>query len=681
MKVWTLATLCGVLLLAGGHDHRLSAAQANLAITPGELIIDPPTLINLGFEWLVDGDTNHTATVEVSYRKTGETTWRAGLPMLRLDGERIKSGRQIDVIVPNMFAGSILDLEPDTSYEAQFVMRDADGVVGEARKIVTVRTRREPTPAGDGRVFHVYPHGFTGEKLQPSFEGLLCAYNLSCSGTDYATTGRPRVRPGDTLLVHAGLYKYNRYVYTTTPSINSTQPLDGTYYLTADGTEDRPIAIKAAGDGEVIFDGNGNFALFDVRAADYTYFEGITFRNTDYAILAGTQFLIGSKGLTVKRSRFENVGAGVWTNYSGSSNFYIADNVFIGKDDPNRVIGWSGAMWQPFNGVDGQTFPPAMPSYVAVKVYGPGHVIAHNDISHFHDGIDVETYGNPDGSAAEGGPAYPPRDMWHLRPVSIDFYNNHLTNFHDNAIEIDGSMHNIRVMRNLMLNSASHAFCNQPSMGGPTYWIRNIAYHLPGGALRLTGGSSGIFFYNNTILGEATVSSGSNIHFRNNLILGEQSSPAIFTINTLTNYSSSDYNGFRPNAGAPFSFAWNSPPAGTRADYNTLVAAPADRVPLDVRQFQTLADYARATGQDGRSVLVDYDVFVKVPMLNAQDRATVQTVHKAENVDFRLRQGSAAVDKGVALPNVTDGHNGQAPDLGALELGQSMPVYGPRPMR
>ena len=100
-------------------------------------------------------------------------------------------------------------------------------------------------------------------------------------------------------------------------------------------------------------------------------------------------------------------------------------------------------------------------------------------------------------------------------------------------------MHNIRVMRNLMLNSASHAFCNQPSMGGPTYWIRNIAYHLPGGAIRLTGGSAGVFFYNNTILvGDRPSSSSSNVHFRNNLILGEQSAPALFTINTLTNYSS-----------------------------------------------------------------------------------------------------------------------------------------------
>lgn len=66
--------------------------------------------------------------MEVSYRKVGETAWHDALPLLRLDGERVKSGRQIDVTVPNMFAGSILDFEPDTNYEAQFVLEDPDGV-------------------------------------------------------------------------------------------------------------------------------------------------------------------------------------------------------------------------------------------------------------------------------------------------------------------------------------------------------------------------------------------------------------------------------------------------------------------------------------------------------------------------------------------------------------------------
>ena len=104
-----------------------------------------------------------------------------------------------------------------------------------------------------GRTFHVYPHGFTGSKTEPAFEGLMCAYNQWCAGTDWATSGRPRVRPGDTIVVHAGLYQYNRYEYTNDAAVNRTTPLDGTYYLTADGTAEQPIAIVAAGDGDVDF--------------------------------------------------------------------------------------------------------------------------------------------------------------------------------------------------------------------------------------------------------------------------------------------------------------------------------------------------------------------------------------------------------------------------------------------
>jgi len=39
-------------------------------------------------------------------------------------------------------------------------------------------------------------------------------------------------------------------------------------------------------------------------------------------------------------------------------------------------------------------------------------------------------------------------------------------------------------------------------------------------------------------------------------------------------------------------------------------------------------------------------------------------------VDFRPKPGSVAIDRGVILPNITDGFAGSAPDLGALEFGQ-----------
>ena len=74
-------------------------------------------------------------------------------------------------------------------------------------------------------------------------------------------------------------------------------------------------------------------------------------------------------------------------------------------------------------------------------------------------------------------------------------------------------------------------------------------------------------------------------------------------------------------------------------------------------------------------------MFISVPALDARNVSTLQNIYDAEDLDFRLRPGSAAVDKGTVLPSVTDGFTGSAPDLGALEVGGAAPHYGPRGQR
>ena len=150
------------------------------------------------------------------------------------------------------------------------------------------------------------------------------------------------------------------------------------------------------------------------------------------------------------------------------------------------------------------------------------------------------------------------------------------------------------------------------------------------------------------------------------LALGRSESPEIFSIDTFTNYTSSDYNGFRPNPEAEFSFDWISPPFSTAADYT------AKR---EQRRFKTLQDYSKATGQDTHSLLVDYDVFEN---LRAPDAGQPHAVYHARDLNFRLKPGGKAVDAGMLLPNVNDGFTGKAPDLGAWELDRPVPVYGPR---
>ena len=137
----------------------------------------------------------------------------------------------------------------------------------------------------------------------------------------------------------------------------------------------------------MIFDGDGAFRLFDVMGADYNIFDGLTIRNTEVAFWAGVKDVAGAKGLTVRNCRIENVGVGVNTQFAGSKDFYIADNVFLGRDDRHRVLGWANP---------GLYGAHPINSYYAIKVYGSGHVIAHNAVAFFHDGISVCTHGVPE---------------------------------------------------------------------------------------------------------------------------------------------------------------------------------------------------------------------------------------------------------------------------------------------
>ncbi len=255
--------------------------------------------------------------------------------------------------------------------------------------------------------------------------------------------------------------------------------------------------------------------------------------------------------LTVKNCRFENVGFGVWTEYAGSSDFYIADNLFLGREDRMRLIGWTGPLWASAGAYGSHE----LRSYYAVKVYGPGHVIAHNAIAYFHDGIGISTYGTPEKD--------PER-----RASSIDIYNNDIHLFNDDFIETDGGVHNIRVFNNRGVNAAQGGYSSQPVFGGPVYFFRNILYHVPSGvAFKFSAKPAGLFVFHNTIIGEQVARDpSSNVHWRNNLFLGRDTPDrGIMTWANATDTYSSDYNGFRPNKGVAAQYALAGPAKGQRS--------------------------------------------------------------------------------------------------------------------
>jgi hypothetical protein len=631
----------GLLVLTGQH-------VTDNGTTAGQFVVQRPTLHNLGFEWAISGDANRNASVSVEYRAVGETAWKQALPLVRIGGERVFRQREhLDYTVPDGFAGSILNLQPGTEYECRFHLTDPDGITGDATHVVRVRTRTEPQPHKGGRTLHVYPPDYDGPREEPSFTSLLQAYYGAGLG-DWSVVWERRAQPGDTVLVHAGLYRVDRTNYVD-PMMT---PFDGSISLTLKGTVDRPIAIKAAGDGEVVLDGAGNHRLFDVMASAHHIFDGLTIRNTDVAIFAGQKEVTGAVGLTVKNCRFENVGFGVWTEYAGSSDFYIADNLFIGREDRFRLVGWTGPLWASA----GPYGSHELTSYYAIKVYGPGHVIAHNAIAYFHDGIGISTYGTP-----EPDP--------HRRASSIDIHNNDIHMMNDDFIETDGGVHNVRVYNNRGVNAAHGGYSAQPLFGGPVYFIRNLLYHVPSGvAFKFSAKPAGLFVWHNTIIGEQVARDpSSNMHFRNNLFLGRDTpNRGIMTWANATDTYSSDYNGYRPNAGVAAQYSWLGPGSGERR---------YEPQKEHWRSFATLAEFGAATGQEAHGIEVDFDIFER---MTPPDPAKRHAVYHAMDLDFRLRPAAKAVDAGVVIPTVNEDFEGHAPDLGALEVGKPLPRYGPR---
>lgn len=267
-----------------------------------------------------------------------------------------------------------------------------------------------------------------------------------------------------------------------------------------------------------------------------------------------------------------------------------------------------------------------------VQISGSGNVVCYNRIRGFADAVDTfSTY-----------------------PCSvIDFYGNEISECTDDGIEMDFSEHNTRCFDNRLTN-VFQGISVQPVHGGPVYVFRNAIYNVGMETFKMHNHPSGAIFYHNTSVKAgmplilATSDAVSNCVYRNNLFLGTAANYAYET-NARMQDCDFDFDGFGGQWN--LSLKWN----GVR--YGTLEEA-AERAPVYRHAFRVDPATAFQSG-------------IKPP-------AAVQTQFDTEANDLRLAMNSKAVDAGVVLPNINDGYQSRAPDVGAYELGRSLPHYGPR---
>jgi hypothetical protein len=470
-------------------------------IEPGEFIVDAPTIENLGFRWYVKGDSNRNASVAVAYRKKGTVLWKPAQPLFRVHHEVVDRAR-IGYRTGNLFAGSVLSLQPNTNYDVRFTMSDPDGGSAEA-KTVTVATRGEQQATNNGRKLHVFPEDFAGKRPAGSYLGLKNAYAAATAG--------------DQLLLHAGVYL-------------------GPFTFSKAARRGKPIVIKSVSGKQAILQG-ADFKedLVSLAGASYLILENLVFRNAATAINTDSMTTPpgvrpGAKWITIRGCRIENVIYGISTSSENSQNWTIVDNTIAGTNEKWHPRPQTGYM-------DG--------SHTGVRMYGQGHVVAYNQISRFSDALTITGY-NP-----------PPVD-YHKHAVNIDYHNNDLSFATDDGLETDYSAHNIRVYRNRIYNAFT-GMSAQPTYGGPIYFLRNELYGITELAYKWNNYPAGTIAYHNTTIttarGLRAPAIWQNGHYRNNLILG--ASHIAVETGTTTTYSSLDYNGYYGVPQEGVLFRWN----------------------------------------------------------------------------------------------------------------------------
>ncbi len=301
---------------------------------PGELVIEPPTFHSLGVRWPVRGDQNGNAVITVQYRRRGDTAWKDGLPLFRTDPEAVSDENR--VAGGWLFAGSIVDLAPETEHEVVLSLIDPDG--GGTQRVLLMQTAGEPREPAGMRVRHVVPAGTgsggpgTGTERDP-FRGILAAEAAAA--------------PGDLFLLHAGVYA------------------EGQVTIRRHGMAGRPIIYRGAGDGETILDGGGRTRLINADRVEHVWFERLTMRNAEYLFVGhnGSHFVIRRCRLDVTWTGITAINGG----YEESRGFVITDNVIRGP-----------ATWPRSRGIEGIN---------GIEITGAGHVIAYNRLQNLGDGI------------------------------------------------------------------------------------------------------------------------------------------------------------------------------------------------------------------------------------------------------------------------------------------------------
>jgi hypothetical protein len=423
--------------------------------------------------------------------------------------------------------------------------------------------------------------------------------------------------PGDVLELAAGTYE-----------------VDG-LQITGSGSEAEPIYVRGASRADVILhDASG--AIIQVLDVSHVVIENLTLEGsgtdsgTDASSVAVSLWSGGDPQANITVRGVDVRGTDVGIAAAGAtSGLLVYDNDLRGNNVWTDPFLHTNLTWNDD----------------AIRIPGEGNVAFENTL---HGYGDVFSFANGVFTAANY------------------VYRNRITMSGDDAFESDYATRNLGFYDNHITNVATFLSCD-PVWGGPLYAFRNVVINTFRGPLKLNNTNTGFLVYSNTIIrtegrtgwGWVQFNNGDlrGWAYRNNLLVYRGSSGSLMAIESGAN----DPIDFTNNAWFPDGSVWWSSSGGS---YGSIDAARSG-LPATSPLFGT------STARHDGDVVLASDPFAATIVLGSDHL----TEHTSSEVP-ELPTGSAAQGAGTAIPNVTDGHSGAAPDIGAIIAGRALPHWG-----
>jgi hypothetical protein len=585
-----------------------------------------------------------SATAQLIYRKSGETSWSAGHDLMRIDDGRL--------------IGSLFHLSPATTYEIKVF----DGV-SEIRSSAT--TQPDLLSFTPSVVLHVDDNaqpGGNGSASAP-YRTIQEAVNHAGPGTQvrvadgvyreavtFPASGTPgnwiQVRAAGTGAVLDGADRLSGNIWTahSTARVWYKTVTGPVAYLARDGQrfyqyESRTGLMQKTGHGGVTINegwfyepGTSRLYVrsldapsghtwqlprlnhaFDVNARDWLWIEGFEIRYYGTTTNGCGVCTLNASHLVIRRNKIHNMQLGIFINWNGSLN--QGNDTRIEQNEVHDP-GLYGLPWASLKG--------SFMEGTGIIIRGhTGAIVRENTISGYFNGI----YTGSSGVLALENPEL---------AFDADIYKNTIFNISDDALEPEGACINHRFRGNTVDRSFIGVSI-APVTQGPTWVLYSVFSNITERAIKFADQSDGIvLIYHNTgwtnvsnVNGADLITSIHNVKMRNNIF--QSTGYSIYEVPTgSTGNDWNNDNWYTSQGAAGPHFKWEN------INYNTISSLCAS-TGLECSGYEDPPGFTNPAGHD-----------------------------------FSLLPTSPNIDRGVVLHGINDGFLGEAPDAGAVESSHTL---------